>query len=79
MLIRISLKNKSLVNSMNCFAFQYALDRWKKLSKEVLKIFEKGKVFKHIEDNYDYLHINGYEFILDDIEEYLKFNKIRIS
>ena len=78
-MLRNRVSKKSLINSMKCFAFQYALDRWEKTSKEVLKIFKKGKVFEYIKDNYEYLHINGYEFILDDIEEYLTVNKIKFS
>lgn len=69
-----SVKNKnyiSQINSMKCFAFQYAIDRWNVSSLDAIKIFEKGKIFKFIEENYEYLHINGYEFILDDIEEFL--------
>ena len=40
--------------------------------KEVYNLFEKYKVLEYLETGYDVLHTQGHDWLMNDIDEYLK-------
>lgn len=43
--------------------------KYKLLSKDVNSLFNKFDIWKYLEECYDTLHMNGDDYILNDIEE----------
>nr|WP_302685531.1 DUF3791 domain-containing protein [uncultured Ruminococcus sp.] len=47
--------------------------------KEVVKLFEKYGVLDYLSENFDVLHTVGENFIVNDIDEYLKSRNANIN
>ena len=52
--------------------FSEYLRKFKMKPKDANRVFEKYGIWKYIEDCYDMLHMNGDEYILNDIEYILR-------
>lgn len=57
---------------MEARLFSEYLRRFKMKPKDANRVFEKYGIWKYIEDCYDILHMNGDEYILNDIEYILR-------
>lgn len=64
-------KEKDIAN-MKCWVFRMAQVKWKKKPKDCVRIFSDYGLFNYIDEAYDYLHLNGYKLVLNDIEGILK-------
>ena len=71
---------------MNQDSFAYVVymihacaDRWHKLPSEVYKTLKgSGCIDKYLVPNYEILHTQGTEFVVDDIQEYLDIRGVKI-
>lgn len=57
---------------MEARVFADYLNKFKIRPKDANRIFEKFGIWKYIEDCYDTLHMNGDEYVLNDIEYILE-------
>ena len=57
---------------MEARLFSEYLRRFNMKPKDANRVFEKYGIWKYIEDCYDMLHMNGDEYILNDIEYILR-------
>lgn len=53
---------------------EYASEK-NKTSTEISKMFEEKDVFSYLDDNAEILHTQGKNYILSDIDEFLKNQK----
>ncbi len=61
---------------MEARVFAEYLRKYKMKPKEANRIFEKYGIWKYLEECYDTLHMNGDEYILNDIEYILRRNGV---
>ena len=47
--------------------------------KEVADLFRKYSVLEYVRDFYDVLHINGSNYIIDDIYEFIESKRATVS
>lgn len=71
--------DKKLIEDMKAHIFTMAVYKWKLSGKECAEIFEKNKIFNFIENCYDYLHLESYNLVLEDIECLLNNKGIKIN
>lgn len=60
------------INEFIIFCIEVYKEENKLSGKEVYNLFEKYKVMDYLHDGYDVLHTQGDEWIMNDIDEYLK-------
>ena len=60
------------INEFIIFCIEVYKEENKLSGKEVYNLFEKYKVIDYLHDGYDVLHTQGDEWIMNDIDEYLK-------
>ena len=71
---------------MNQDSFAYVVymihacaDRWSKLPSDVYRTLKKsGCIDQYLVPNYEILHTQGTEFVVDDIQEYLDIRGVKI-
>ena len=56
-----------------------AARRWGQPLHDVMQTFSANRVLYHIEDCFDYFHLEGDEAVLDDIEHYLRGRGVRVD
>ena len=60
------------INEFVIFCLESYKEKESLPGKEVYDLFEKYKVFDYLRDGYDMLHTQGSEWLMNDIDEYLK-------
>ncbi len=61
------------------FMIHACAERWKKLSPEVYKLFQKANcIDEYLIPFYDVLHTQGEKYLVDDMEGYLAKRGIQI-
>lgn len=55
-----------------CFYFEAYKAKYRLTGKEALDVFDKYKVFNYLNDFYDVLHTTAKEYVLEDIDIYIK-------
>ena len=71
---------------MNQDSFAYVVymihacaDRWRKLPSDVYRTLKKsGCIDQYLVPNYEILHTQGTEYVVDDIREYLNIRGVKI-
>lgn len=71
---------------MNQDSFAYVVymihacaDRWRKLPSDVYKLLKKsGCIDQYLVPNYEILHTQGTEYVVNDIREYLDIRGVKI-
>ena len=71
---------------MNQDSFAYVVymihacaDRWRKLPSDVYRLLKKsGCIDQYLVPNYEILHTQGTEYVVDDIREYLDIRGVKI-
>jgi len=63
------------INDFIIFCMEFYKEKHNLTGKEVLKLFEKNKVFDYLEEFYDVLHTQGKKWIMDDIDGFIENNK----
>jgi len=54
-------------------------DRWRKLPSDVYRLLKKsGCIDQYLVPNYEILHTQGTEYVVDDIREYLDIRGVKI-
>ena len=66
------------INLMKCWLFRQATLRWKKSPTETATLFKQYSLYKFISDCYELLHVSSYECALDELEEILKANGVKL-
>ena len=51
--------------------FREFLDRFKMKASEAYSLFERNDIWGYIESCYDILHMNGDEYVLNDVQQIL--------
>lgn len=60
------------INEFVVFCLEYYKERKGLTGKEMYDIFEEYKVFDYLEKGFDVLHTQGKEWIMEDIDVYLR-------
>ncbi|MDR0790403.1 MAG: DUF3791 domain-containing protein [Bacteroidales bacterium] len=60
------------------FAIEEYRNRKNLDGQTAINLFEKSGLLQYLEDFYDVLHSNGTEYLIADIEDYLKSRSISI-
>ena len=60
------------INEFIIFCIEIYKEKKNRNGKEVYSLFEKYNVFDYLYEGYDVLHTQGEEWIINDIDEYLK-------
>lgn len=60
------------INDFVIFCLEYYKQKNNLTGKEVYNIFEKYDVFEYLSEGYDVLHTQGKDWLMNDIEEFLK-------
>lgn len=68
----VSLKINEDIDFLKCHIFRLAQIKWKMPKKKCLDIFIKNKLFKYIEDNYEFMHMQGLDRSVKDVEKVIK-------
>lgn len=64
----IDEKIESDLDFLKCHIFRLAQLKWKLTKEECLDIFIKNKLFKYIDDNYEFIHMQGLNTSVSDLE-----------
>lgn len=73
------MSNRDLdIADMKCWVFHMAQVRWNMTPKNCAEIFKRYNVLKFIEECYDLLHLSSYECALNDVEELLRNQGVKI-
>lgn len=67
------------IDNMKCWVFRMAQKSWNKKPEECAQLFCEYGLFKYISESYDYLHLNGYNTVLNDLENILREKGVSIS
>ena len=67
------------INEFIIFVIEIFKEKKDMSGKDVHELFEKNGVLKYLHDGYDVLHTQGEDWIINDIEEFLKARKQRIK
>lgn len=68
----IDKKIEEDLDFLKCHIFRLAQKKWKLTKEKCLDIFIKNKLFKYIEDNYEFMHMQGLNRSLKDIEKVIR-------
>jgi hypothetical protein len=72
---KVLLKNRKLT-----LFFVFCVENYKnhtcQSAEEVLSLFSAYKVFDFLQDGYDVLHTQGKDYIMEEIDEFLKIRQI---
>ena len=60
------------INDFIIFCMEIYKSKKKITGKESFDLFEKYGLFEYLTDGYDMLHTQGSEWLINDIDEYLK-------
>ena len=66
------------IADMQCWVFNMAQTKWNITSSECADIFKKYDLLGFISECYDLLHVSSYKCALDDIEQILVANGVRV-
>lgn len=64
------------INDFIIFCMEIYKHKEKITGKEVYDLFEKYGLFEYLHDGYDMLHTQGSEWLIKDIDEYIKYRNI---
>lgn len=60
------------INDFIVFCIENYKEKERLISKEIFKLFEDYKVLDYLKEGYDILHTQGKEWLMNDIDEFLK-------
>lgn len=64
------LESKTL--EFKTYCFEAYKSKYRMNGRECLALFKKYKIFSYLDDFYDVLHTTSMEYVLDDIDIYIK-------
>lgn len=67
----MSLRDMDIAD-MQCWVFCMAQKKWRLDAASCARIFSRYGLFDYLRDDYDYLHLSGYECALSDLENRLE-------
>lgn len=65
-------KKNQDIDFLKCHIFRLAQKKWGLTKEKCLEIFSKNKLFKYIEDNYEFIHMQGLNTSISDLEMVVK-------
>ena len=57
------------------FCIEHYKNRHNLCGAEAMRILDKYKVLDYLKENYEILHTQGWQWILEDIDEFIKIRK----
>lgn len=63
------------INDFIIFCMELYKYKEKLTGKQVYELFEKYGVFDYLQEGYDVLHTQGSDWLMNDIDEFLKVRK----
>ena len=63
------------INDFIVFCIEIFKEKKQMTGKEAHELFEKYDVFQYLENGYDILHTQGDQWIVEDIEEFIRIRE----
>ena len=63
------------INDFIIFCIEIFKEKKQMTGKEAHELFEKYDVFQYLENGYDILHTQGDQWIVEDIEEFIRIRE----
>lgn len=69
---KLKIRMDEDVDFLKCHIFRLSQKKWGLTKEACLDIYKKNKIFKYIEDNYEFIHMQGLDTSVSDIEKIIK-------
>ena len=66
------------INLLKCWLFRKATVVWKMTPAETAALFKKYALYQYVTDCYELLHVSGYDCALEELENVLAANGVRV-
>ncbi|MCQ2609445.1 MAG: DUF3791 domain-containing protein [Lachnospiraceae bacterium] len=72
---KLKIKKDEDMDFLKCHIFRLSQKKWGVTKEVCLDIYKKNKIFEYIEDNYEFIHMQGLATSVSDIEKVIKNGK----